>query len=169
MSPVGRLLVYVRRYQRQFFVGLVTVVLSRGGYLLAPKVTGWAIDDLTMGVTVFKLVRWGLMLLAIGLFGGVFRFLMRRILTGVSRDIEYDMRNEFFAHLQRLPAQYFQANRTGDLMSRATNDLNAVRMMIGPAVMYLSDTILTLVVALAAMAALDWRLTLVALIPLPCV
>jgi ATP-binding cassette subfamily B protein len=114
-------------------------------------------------------VRWGLLLLAIGLFGGFFRFLMRRILTGVSRDIEYDMRNEFFAHLQTQPAQYFQANRTGDLMSRATNDLNAVRMMIGPAVMYLSDTLLAFVVALSAMLAIDWRLALVALIPLPCV
>jgi ATP-binding cassette subfamily B protein len=77
------------------------------------------------------------------------------------------MRNEFFAHLQTLPASYFQANRTGDLMSRATNDLNAVRMMIGPAVMYLSDTILTFVVAVALMISIDWRLTLVALVPLP--
>jgi ATP-binding cassette subfamily B protein len=79
------------------------------------------------------------------------------------------MRNEFFAHLQTLPASYFQANRTGDLMSRATNDLNAVRMMIGPAVMYLSDTALAFVVALGAMLAIDWRLALVALIPMPCV
>jgi ATP-binding cassette subfamily B protein len=114
-------------------------------------------------------MRWGLLLLAIGLFGGVFRFLMRRILTGLSRDIEYDMRNEFFAHLQRLPAQYFQANRTGDLMSRATNDLNAVRMMIGPSVMYLSDTILGFIGAFGVMVSIDWRLALVALIPLPCV
>ena len=169
MSPVGRLLVYVRRYQRTFLIGLVTVVLSRGGYLLAPKVTGWAVDDLTRGVTVGKLARWGLLLLGIGLFGGAFRFLMRRILTGVSRDIEYDMRNEFFAHLQTMPAQYFQANRTGDLMSRATNDLNAVRMMIGPSVMYLSDTVLGFVGAFSVMVAIDWRLALVALIPLPMV
>ena len=169
MSPFRRLLTYVTRYRRKFAVGVVTVVASRGGYLLAPAVTGRAIDDLTAGITVDKLVRWGVLLLAIGLFGGVFRFLMRRILTGVSRDIEYDMRNEFFAHLQTLPAQYFQANRTGDLMSRATNDLSAVRMMIGPAVMYLSDTMLAFVVALSAMLAIDWRLALVALIPMPCV
>jgi ATP-binding cassette, subfamily B, multidrug efflux pump len=169
VSPFRRLLTYVIRYRRKFAVGIVTVVASRGGYLLAPAVTGRAIDDLAKGITVDKLVRWGLLLLAIGLFGGGFRFLMRRILTGVSRDIEYDMRNEFFAHLQTLPAQYFQANRTGDLMSRATNDLNAVRMMIGPAVMYLSDTILAFVVALSAMLAIDWRLALVALIPMPCV
>jgi ATP-binding cassette subfamily B protein len=138
-------------------------------YLAAPQVLGRAIDDLTRGVTVTKLAGWGAVLLGIGLCAGIFRFLMRRILTGVSRDIEYDMRNEFFAHLETLPASYFQANRTGDLMSRATNDLNAVRMMIGPAVMYLSDTILTFVVAVALMLSIDWRLTLVALIPLPCV
>jgi ATP-binding cassette subfamily B protein len=136
-------------------------------YLAAPQVLGRAIDDLTRGVTVTKLAGWGALLLGIGFFAGVFRFLMRRILTSVSRDIEYDMRNEFFAHLETLPQSYFQANRTGDLMSRATNDLNAVRMMIGPAVMYLSDTILTFVVAVALMLSIDWRLTLVALIPLP--
>jgi len=138
-------------------------------YLTAPQVLGYAVDELTKGVTVSKLFAYGSLLLGIGLFAGIFRFLMRRILTGVSRDIEYDMRNEFFAHLQTLPASYFQANRTGDLMSRATNDLNAVRMMIGPAVMYLSDTILTFIVAVALMISIDWRLTLVALIPLPCV
>jgi len=169
VTPFVRLFVYVRRYQRSFLLGLVTVILSRGGYLLAPRVLGWAIDDLTRGVTGAKLVGWGGLLLAIGLFGGVFRFLMRRILTGVSRDIEYDMRNEFFAHLQGLPAQYFQANRTGDLMSRATNDLNAVRMMIGPSVMYLSDTVLGFIGAFGVMVTIDWRLSLVALIPLPMV
>ncbi len=165
----SRLFSYVTRYRRKFAIGVVTVLASRGGYLLAPAVTGWAVDDLKRGVTTDKLVRWSALLLGIGLFGGVFRFLMRRILTGVSRDIEYDMRNEFFAHLEAMPASYFQANRTGDLMSRATNDLNAVRMMIGPAVMYLSDTVLAFVVALAAMLAIDWRLALVALVPMPCV
>ena len=169
MSPFRRLLGYALRYRRKFTLGLVCVVISRAVYLAAPQVLGQAVDDLTRGVTVGKLAGWGAVLLGIGVFAGVFRFLMRRILTGVSRDIEYDMRNEFFAHLEILPASYFQANRTGDLMSRATNDLNAVRMMIGPAVMYLSDTILTFVVAVALMISIDWRLTLVALIPLPCV
>ena len=75
---------------------------------------------------------------------------MRRILIGASRDIEYDMRNDFFAHLQTLPLSYFQTHRTGDLMSRATNDLNAVRMMIGPAVMYSANTLLTFVVGARA-------------------
>jgi ATP-binding cassette subfamily B protein len=169
MTPAARLFVYVRRYQRKFLAGLACVVVTTSVRLAAPKVLQHAIDDLIAGVTVSKLVGWGTLLLLVGLFSGYFRFLMRRILTGVSRDIEYDMRNEFFAHLQTLPAQYFQANRTGDLMSRATNDLNAVRMMIGPSVMYSADTGLTFVVALALMIAIDWRLTLVALVPLPCV
>ena len=169
MSPVARLIGYVQRYRRKFLIGLASVVVTTSVRLTSPRVLQHAIDDLTVGVTVRKLAAWGSLLLFIGLLSAVFRFLMRRILTGVSRDIEYDMRNDFFAHLQTLPAQYFQANRTGDLMSRATNDLNAVRMTIGPSVMYSADTILTFVVSLVLMVAIDWRLTLVALIPLPCV
>ena len=94
---------------------------------------------------------------------------MRQILIGASRDIEYDIRNEFFARLQQMPLAYYQARRTGDLMSRATNDLNAVRMMIGPAVMYSANTILVFVVAIVLMLSLDARLTLMALLPLPLV
>ena len=109
------------------------------------------------------------LLLGIALVGGVFRFLMRRILIGASRDIEYDMRNAFFARLQLMPLAYYQARRTGDLMSRATNDLNAVRTMIGPAIMYSSNTILVFVVAIILMASIDARLTLIALLPLPLV
>ena len=127
----------------------------------APLVLRYAIDDLTRGVTRAKLCRLRRRCCsAIGLVGGVFRFLMRRILIGASRHIEYDMRNDFFAHLQKLPLGYFQAHRTGDLMSRATNDLNAVRMMIGPSVMYSANTLLTFVVALAMMLSIDARLTL---------
>ncbi len=118
-------------------------------------------------MTRAKLVGYGALLLAIGLVGGVFRFLMRRILIGASRHIEYDMRNDFFAHLEKLPLAYFQTHRTGDLMSRATNDLNAVRMMIGPSVMYTSSTLLTFVVALSMMVSIDPWLTLLSLIPLP--
>src|SRR5437868_12806434 len=103
---------------------------------------------------------YGAELLTIGVVGGVFRFWTRRILIGASRDIEYDMRNDFFAHLQRLSLGYFQAHRTGDLMSRATNDLNAVRMMIGPSIMYSANTLLTFAVALAVMISIDPWLSL---------
>jgi ATP-binding cassette, subfamily B, multidrug efflux pump len=127
----------------------------------------YAIDDLTASVTRAKLLQYAALLLAIGIVGGLFRFLMRRILIGASRGIEYDMRNDFFAHLETLPLAYFQSHRTGDLMSRATNDLNAVRMMIGPSVMYSANTLLTFVVALTMMISIDPWLTLLALIPLP--
>jgi ATP-binding cassette subfamily B protein len=99
----------------------------------------------------------------------LFRFLTRRIIVGASRDFEYDLRNDFFAALQRQHPGYFQQHRTGDLMSRATNDLSAVRMMIGPAVMYTSSTMLTFVIAIALMLSIDSTLTLIALVPLPLV
>jgi len=169
MSPVVRLLTYVRRYRRLFVLGLLCTCITRSVTLMSPLVLQYAIDDLTQGVTRLKLAGYGSALLAIGLVSGIFRFLMRRLLTGASRHIEYDMRNDFFAHLQTLPLAYFQANKTGDLMSRATNDLGAVRMMIGPSIMYSADTLLTFVAALTMMFAIDARLTLVALIPLPLV
>ena len=167
VSPFQRLLGYVLRYRRAFLVGLLCVVITQGVALAAPMVLRYAVDDLTGGVTRAKLIEYSSLLLGIGLLGGLFRFLMRRILIGASRDIEYDMRNDFFAHLEKLPLAYFQSHRTGDLMSRATNDLNAVRMMIGPSVMYSANTILTFVVALVMMVAIDPWLTLISLIPLP--
>jgi ATP-binding cassette subfamily B multidrug efflux pump len=167
MPPFRRLLGYVLRYRRAFGLGLICSFATTGVTLSAPLVLRAAIDDLTTGVTRGKLLMYGGALLAIGLVGGLFRFWTRRILIGASRDIEYDMRNDFFAHLQSLPLSYFQQHRTGDLMSRATNDLNAVRMMIGPSIMYSANTLLTFVAALAMMLAIDVRLTLLSLIPLP--
>ena len=167
MSPIRRLVPYVVRYRRKFALGLACVVVTRSVALAGPTVLGRAIDDLTRGVTRTKLAGYGALLLAIGLVGGAFQFLSRRILIGASRDIEYDMRNDFFAHLEKLPLAYFQAHRTGDLMSRATNDLNAVRMMIGPSIMYAANTLLTFAVALSVMMSIDARLALWSLIPLP--
>jgi ATP-binding cassette subfamily B multidrug efflux pump len=167
VSPFGRLLGYVFRYRRDFQLGLACVIVTRAVALAGPTVLGHAIDDLTRSVTGLKLAGYGLLLLAIGLLGGWFLFLQRKILIGASRHIEYDMRNDFFAHLETLPLAYFQTHRTGDLMSRATNDLNAVRMMIGPSIMYSANTLLTFVVALTVMVSIDARLTLLSLIPLP--
>ena len=157
----------ISRYKRAFALGLVCSFATTGITLASPLVLQHAIDDLTAEVTRAKLLLYGSALLGIGLASGVFRFWTRRILIGTSRDLEYDMRNDFFAHLQTLPLSYYQANRTGDLMSRATNDLNAVRMMIGPSIMYSANTLLTFVAALAMMLSIDVRLTLLSLIPLP--
>jgi len=168
-ASLRRLLPYALRYRRQFLLGLICVVLSSTFQLLSPWVLKFAIDDLTRAVTRQKLIAYALALLGVACMRAVFLFLMRRIIIGASREIEYDLRNDFFAHLQHMPLEYYQARRTGDLMSRATNDLNAVRMMIGPAVMYSASTILVFAVALVLMASIDRRLTLIALIPLPMV
>ena len=164
-----RLLPFVLRYRRQFILGLVCVVLSSTFQLLAPWVLRFAIDDLTLGVTRQKLITYAGLILGVACVRAVFQFLMRRIIIGASREIEYDLRNAFFTRLQQMPLAYYQARRTGDLMSRATNDLNAVRMMIGPAIMYSASTILVFAVAIVLMISIDARLTLIALIPLPMV
>ena len=135
--------------------------------LTGPWVLRYAIDDLQAGVTLTKVRLYGAAILGLAIGGGVFRFLMRRIIIGASREFEYDLRNDFFAALQRMHLAYFQRTRTGDLMSRATNDLSAVRMMIGPAVMYSANTGLTFVVALVLMWSIHPWLMGVALIPLP--
>ncbi len=150
-------------------LGLVCVVLSSTFQLLSPWVLRFAIDDLTLGVTRQKLITYALLILGVACVRAIFQFLMRRIIIGASRGIEYDIRNAFFTRLQEMPLGYYQARRTGDLMSRATNDLNAVRMMIGPAVMYSASTILVFAVAIVLMISIDARLTLIALVPLPMV
>ncbi|MGH9203869.1 MAG: ABC transporter transmembrane domain-containing protein, partial [Vicinamibacterales bacterium] len=149
--------------------GLVCVVAASTLSLAGPWVLKYAVDDLVAEVTAPKLRGYAIAFLLLAVAGGWFRFLMRRIIIGASRDFERDLRNDFFAHLQRLDLSYFQRNRVGDLMSRATNDLNAVRMMIGPAVMYTSSTGLTFIVGIVLMLSIDLWLTAVALIPLPCV
>jgi ATP-binding cassette subfamily B multidrug efflux pump len=162
-----RLLPFVLRYRRSFLLGLACVIITAAIQLLSPWVLKYAIDDLNSGVTRSKLALYAGILLGIACVGAVFRFSMRRIIIGTSRDIEYDLRNAFFSHLQLMPLAYYQSRRTGDLMSRATNDLNAVRMMVGPAVMYSASTILTFLVAIILMMSIDARLTLIALVPLP--
>ena len=166
-SSTRRLLGYVARYRRAYLIGLACGVIATAIQLAGPWVLKYAIDDLIAGVTTAKVRFYGLALLTLALVGGVFRFLVRRVVIGASRDIEYDLRNDFFAHLQRMPLAFYQERRTGDLMSRATNDLGAVRMMIGPAVMYTASTSLTFIVAIVLMLSIDMRLTLIALIPLP--
>ncbi len=107
------------------------------------------------------------LLLAAASTKAVLQFWMRWILIGISRDVEYDLRNDSFAHLMRLSPRYYTENRTGDLMSKLTNDLNAVRNMVGPGIMYSANTLVAGIATVALMLHLDWRLTLYALIPMP--
>jgi ATP-binding cassette subfamily B protein len=167
LSPSRRLFAYLIRYRRSFALGFVCAVLTTAISLASPWVLKHAIDDLGGGVTMSKIRLYAIGFLALAAVGGLFRFLMRRIIIGASRQFEYELRNEFFAHLQRLSADYFQRHRTGDLMSRATNDLAAVRMLIGPAVMYSATTGLTFLVATTLMLWIHPKLASIALLPLP--
>jgi ATP-binding cassette subfamily B multidrug efflux pump len=162
-----RLLRYLAKHRRSFLLGFACVVVTNVLTLTGPWVLKYAIDDLQSSLTLEKVREYPVVLLGLALVGGFFRFLMRRIIIGASRDFEYDLRNDFFASLQRMHLGYFQHTRTGDLMSRATNDLSAVRMMIGPAVMYASSTGLTFIVAIVLMVSINPWLTAAALVPLP--
>jgi ATP-binding cassette, subfamily B, multidrug efflux pump len=166
-TALRRLLPYVRRYQRAVVLGLLSALAATGIQLVGPWVLRLAIDDVSDGASLPVLGGYATALLAIAGVGGWFRFQMRQRFVIASRDIEFDIRNDFLRHLQRLPLAYFQARRTGDLMSRATNDLSAVRMMAGPAVMYAVSTGIVFVVAIVMMLSIDPWLTGMALIPLP--
>src|SRR3954470_13685488 len=168
MGSTRRLLTYVARYRASFIIGFACIVVTTLIQLAGPWVIRYAVDDLTTGgVTEGKILLYAGATIALALFSGAFRFLQRRIIIGASRDIEFDLRNDFFRRLQLFEPAYFHRNRTGDLMSRATNDLNAVRMMIGPAFMYLTNTILTFIAVITVMVSINLRLTLLSLIPLP--
>ena len=162
-----RLLHYLAKHRRSFLLGFACVVVTNVLTLAGPWLIKYAIDDLQSSLTVVKVRQYAVALFVLALAAGVFRFLMRRIIIGASRDFEYDLRNDFFAALQRMHLGYFQHTRTGDLMSRATNDLSAVRMMTGPAVMYASSTGLTFIVGIALMVSINPWLTALALVPLP--
>ena len=128
-----------------------------------------AIDDLNAGVTREKLLTYSLILVSVALGKGIFQFLTRWVMIGISRDIEFDLRNDLFRHLEALSYGYYQRTRTGDVMARATNDLNAVRMLLGPAIMYSANTLIFTAGALIFMIGLSPKLTLWAYLPLPVV
>lgn len=148
---------------------MTCVVLTNAIALTQPHVLRLAVDDLYRGVTSEKLGRYALILLGIAAVGGVFKFLMRHYVIGISRHLENDLRNDLFAHLQTLPAEFYQRTRTGEIMSRVTNDLSAVRMMLGPGIMYMVNTVTVAAVSVACMVAISPRLTVLSLLPLPLV
>ena len=143
------------------------LLFSNAFALAAPWVLRHAIDDLAKGVNAAKLGRFAIWVVAVALASGFFRYLMRKILIGVSRDVEFDLRNDFFGHLQKQPVQFYQQRQTGELMSRATNDMSAVRMLLGPGIMQGLNTIVLAVAAVGLMLYLSPLLTLIALLPLP--
>ncbi|MGH9566420.1 MAG: ABC transporter transmembrane domain-containing protein, partial [Candidatus Angelobacter sp.] len=158
---------YLKKYRWTLFWGALTVFGNNGIWVLFPQVLQRAVDDLNHGATRHKFFVYSLLLLAIAGSKGIFQFLTRWLMIGVSRDIEYDLRNDMFRHLSSLDYSYYQKTRTGDIMARATNDLNAVRMLLGPAIMYSANTIVFTVAALVFMWYTSPRLTIYAFLPLP--
>src|SRR6266516_3897536 len=161
---------YLKRYRSAYVWGTICVFLHNGIWILFPLVIRRAINDLQSGpVTAHKLGVNALLLLAVAGTKGIFQFLTRWIVIGVSREIEFDLRNDHFRHLESLSYSFYQRTRTGDIMARATNDLNAVRMLLGPAIMYSANTLVFTAGALAFMLHISHRLTLYAFLPLPVV
>src|SRR5579872_3787340 len=150
---------YLWRYRTGMALGTVCLILKDLAQAGQPLMIRNAIDGLrASGANVF--IRYAALLVVLALIKGLFQFWMRVIIIGVSRDIEYDFRNDLFAHLVRLSPDYYARTRTGDIMARSTNDLNAVRMMLGPGVMYWAETSLTFALAIVIMVRADWRLAI---------
>jgi len=160
---------YLRKYRGSYFIGTICVFINNGVWILFPLVLRHAVDGLKTGVTREKLLVYSLQLLGVAAIKGVFQFLTRWIVIGISREIEFDLRNDLFRHLESLSYSYYQRTRTGDIMARATNDLNAVRMLLWPAIMYSANTIVFTAGALAFMLSISHKLTLYAFLPLPVV
>jgi len=165
LTPVRK---YLRRYRWGMALGMLCLVLKDVAQAGQPLLIRGAVDALTTrAASLF--VRFALYLVLLSLVKGIFQYWMRVIIIGISRDVEYDLRNDLFAHLVTLSPDYYQRTRTGDIMARATNDLNAVRMMLGPGVMYWTETSLTFILTIGIMVSFDWRLALFSILPAPAV
>jgi ATP-binding cassette subfamily B protein len=169
MLELRRLIPYLVRYKKRLTLGMICLLFGKVASVLAPQVLRMTVDDLTVSVTQQKLVFYSGLIIGIALVDGFFRFWMRRLIIGVSRYVEFDIRNDFFSHLQRMSLPFFHRWRTGDLMSRGTNDIAAVRMVLGPGVMYPVETVVITIAALGFMLAINVELTLVSLAVMPIV
>jgi ATP-binding cassette subfamily B multidrug efflux pump len=158
---------YFTRYKKKLFLGFLFIILSNIGTVYVPLLMKDSIDALQKNATTQLLFHYGLMIVGASLFAGIFRFMIRQTIIVVSREIEFDLRGDFWKHIQLLPLKYFQNTSTGIIMAHATNDINAVRMFIGPAVMYSIDTSIRLIMVLVLMLSLNTNLTILALLPLP--
>src|SRR5258708_18369864 len=167
LKNLSPLFPYLKKYRSAYLWGTLCVLIMNGVWILFPLVLRRAIDDLRIGVTIQKLLVSAALLLAVAGVKSIFQFLNRWIVIGASREIEFDLRNDMFRHLEGLSYSFYQRTRTGDIMARSTNDLNAVRMLLGPGLMYPANTIVFMAGALAFMLSISPRLTLYAFLPLP--
>jgi ATP-binding cassette subfamily B multidrug efflux pump len=158
---------YILKYRRLIFLGILAILLSEFFYVIIPILIGRAVDDLKAGVTFEKLSLFASLILGSTILSGIASFFTRQTIIVASRKIEYDMRNDFYRHVQGLHYLYFRDKKVGDIMAYATNDIPAVRNFLGPGIMYSIETTIEFVVILAIMFSMNLKLTLITLIPLP--
>jgi len=167
MKSLYPLIPYLKKQRYKLLWGTVFVIISISLQSVYPLVIGNGIDAISKGDTSFSYLNYGLLSVGLMLSGGVFLFLTRKTIIVASREIENDLRKDFFEHLQKLPKAFYDKNSTGDLMAHATNDINNIRNFLGPGIMYSIQTFLRTVVTLAIMFSIALKLSLIALIPLP--
>jgi len=167
LQRLSPLFPYLRRYWRSYVWGGLSLLVYNACKALIALVIGHSIDDMRLGLSASKVEHYALLLLGIAAVSAVFLYLMRQILIGASREIEFDIRNDLFQRLESQQPSFFQRHRTGDIMARSTNDLNAVRQLLGPAIMYAANTVVFIAFALPFMIRISPKLTLFAFLPLP--
>lgn len=167
MNSLLSLKKYFIKYKKKLIWGIIFILLSNGSAIYIPIFLKDGIDSLKDGVAYGELARYAILIVIASLFSGIFRYMIRQTIIVMSREIEYDLRTDFWAHIQRLPLRYFQNTSTGNIMAHATNDINAVRSFLGPAVMYSIDTLTRFIIVLAIMLSFNYEITLYSLIPLP--
>jgi ATP-binding cassette subfamily B protein len=166
-SRLSPLFPYLRRYWRSFLLGGIALIVYNVAKAMVPLLVGGAIDDMQHGLSIVKIEHHALRLVGIAAVSAIALYLTRQIIIGASREIEFDLRNDLFSHLEKQPPEFYQRHRTGDIMARSTNDLNAVRQLLGPAIMYSANTLVFTAAALPFMLRISPHLTLYAFLPLP--
>jgi ATP-binding cassette subfamily B protein len=169
MDDLRKFARYFRPYKLQLTIGIACIFASVVAGLFIPLFVGQAVDANWTEVTWSRITVSALKVIGASIISGFFLFLQRRILIGVSRNIEYDMRKEFYEHLVGQPLSFYHDHRTGDLMARATNDLSAVRQLAGPMIMYTLQTFFVVILVLPLMIMLNWWLTLLLFVTMPLV
>src|ERR1700691_1070729 len=160
---------YLWKYRRGMALGMGALLVEPLLEAALPLAIRSGVDSLLKGFRLSLVFEFAALVVLLSLVKGIFQYWMRVILIGLSRDIEFDLRNDLFSHIVTLSQDFYAKYRTGDIMARATNDLNAVRMMLGPGIMYFTETFFTAVFLIGVMWRVDWRLTLFCLIPAPLV
>jgi ATP-binding cassette subfamily B multidrug efflux pump len=158
---------YILRYRQLWLWGFVAVLLTNIFTLITPWVLKYAIDSISRGASAAALAGYAGLILGLATFQGVFRYFMRQTMIVASRKVEYDLRQDFFAHLEKLDRAYYDRSQTGDVMARATNDVESVRMMLGPGIMNFTNTLTAVIIGLILMLNLNWKLALYIFIPFP--